>query len=310
MIQDIFPKEFNNAYKPVSPEDKDLIFIYRGQGKADTDILLIKRDTKLEIPTFASIKDLVNAESMQYLFAIDEVKYYLYTGDAESLRKKIFDGAGEKSAEILNNNFVFEKIGIFRRHGDNEFALTVTTAFHLYTWYSKNRFCGMCGKPTFHDEKERALKCPECGNVIYPVIAPAVIIGLIKRKGFVEPDGTVTQEDRIMVSRYAFREYRGMALLAGFCEIGETAEQTVQREVEEEVGLNCRNMTYFGSQPWGIDSNLLLGYYAELCGNDEIKLDTSELSKAEWVTRGELEKQTNLVSLTAAMIENFRIGNI
>lgn len=298
MIQDIYPKKFDNQFKYAEAQNDDYVIVFRGQGKANTDILLEKRDGNFDIPTVASVEELVAAEDLRYLFLIDNVRYYI-----------CFDYCVDLSKDIPNN-LVFEKISIFRRQGSNEFALASTTAFHLYTWYSKNRFCGMCGRSTVHDDKERALRCPECGNIIYPMIAPAVIIGLIKRKGYVEADGTVTDEDQILVSRYAFREYRGMALLAGFCEIGETAEQTVEREIGEEVGLSCKSISYYASQPWGIDSNLLLGYYAELDGTDEIRLDTSELSQAEWVTRGEIDEQTNLVSLTATMIENFRRGNI
>ena len=82
-------------------------------------------------------------------------------------------------------------------------------------------------------------RCPHCGNLIFPKIAPAVIIGLI-------------HEDSILISTYADRPYKGRALLAGFCEIGETPEQTVVREVQEEVGLRVKNIRYFDSQPWGL----------------------------------------------------------
>ena len=61
--------------------------------------------------------------------------------------------------------------------------------------------------------------------------------------------------------------YKGYALIAGFTEIGETAEDTVRREVMEEVGLRVKDIRYYGSQPWGMDSNLLMGFYARLDGD-------------------------------------------
>ena len=139
------------------------------------------------------------------------------------------------------------------------------------------------------------MKCPSCGNMIFPKICPAVIIGL--------RDG-----DRLMMSRYANREYKGRALLAGFCEVGETPEETVVREVMEEVGLKATNVTYFGSQPWGIDCNLLLGYYADVSGDVDVTIDKEELAAASFVKREDIEPEPITESLTATMIEEFRCG--
>jgi NAD+ diphosphatase len=131
---------------------------------------------------------------------------------------------------------------------------------------------------------------------VFPVIAPAVIVA-------------VTHGDRILVTRYAGREFKGIALVAGFCEIGERAEDTVRREVLEEAGLRVKNIRYFDSQPWGYASNLLLGYFCELEGSDEINFDHEELQSAFWISREELEPvKENLLSLTGTMIETFRLG--
>ncbi len=85
------------------------------------------------------------------------------------------------------------------------------------------------------------------------------------------------------MTKYAGREYKKYALIAGFTEIGETAEQTVEREVMEEVGLHVKNIRYYKSQPWGYDSDLLLGYFCELAEEHKIELDETELSLAEWI---------------------------
>ena len=97
--------------------------------------------------------------------------------------------------------------------------------------------------------------------MVFPKIAPAVIVG-------------VTNGRKILMTKYANREYKRYALIAGFTEIGETAEETVAREVKEEVGLSVKNIRYYKSQPWGFDSNLLLGYFCELDDEgDVIRLD-------------------------------------
>ena len=83
-----------------------------------------------------------------------------------------------------------------------------------------------------HDEKERMVRCDVCGRLEYPRISPAVIIG-------------VTNGNKLLLSKYAGRSYTNYALLAGFVEIGESVEETVKREVLEEVGLKVKNVTYY-----------------------------------------------------------------
>lgn len=131
--------------------------------------------------------------------------------------------------------------------------------------------------------------------MMFPVICPAVIIG-------------VTYGDRLLLSKYAGRSYTRYALLAGFTEIGETLEQTVAREVMEEVGLKVKNIRYYKSQPWGIDGGLLMGFYCDLDGSDKVHIDETELSLAEWHERGKLPAHDDGISLTREMMRIFDEG--
>ena len=72
------------------------------------------------------------------------------------------------------------------------------------------------------------------------------------------------------MSKYSGRTYKKYALLAGFAEIGETVEETVRREVMEEVGLKVKNIRYYKSQPWAFSDTLLLGFYCDLDGEDRL----------------------------------------
>ena len=250
------------------------------QIREDDFVFLFSRDRQTVllddgIPRYRDLKRRLS--SVQYLFSIDEERFFLgYQTDED------FDWVPvRKQFPVLND-----------AHG---FALA--TAVHLYRWYSTHVYCGGCGHRLEHLENERALKCEACGRVFYPVIAPAVIVA-------------VTNGEKLLMSRYAGREYRGSALLAGFCEIGETPEETCVREVMEEVGLKIRNIRYFASQPWGIESDLLLGYVADVDGDDTIRVDPAELAEAVWVERKDIEERTDLSSLTATMIEAFREGKI
>ena len=172
-------------------------------------------------------------------------------------------------------------------------AASAATAWHLYEWYRDNRFCGRCGQKLMHNGTLRMLFCPACGNQVFPKIAPAVIVG-------------VTDGEYILMTTYANREYKRYALIAGFTEIGETAEETVMREVQEEVGLKVKNIHYYKSQPWGFDQNLLLGYFCELDGERDIVLDTGELATAEWVHYSDVPEDPEGLSLTREMMSVFQ----
>lgn len=271
MIQDIGNSIYHVEYKPEKPKDKDIVFAF----KTRRVFAKMDEEKQLHFPNFGMVKEQIDREHLQFLFVIDDMNYYLYDGSLE------LEGYDFQIAARMNGMSCMTS------------AFAGMTAYHLYVWYSSHRYCGKCGSEMEHLDNERAMSCPACGNRSYPVIAPAVIIG-------------VTNGDEILITRYAGREYKGVALLAGFCEIGESAEDTVRREVMEEVGLKVKNIRYYGSQPWGIDSNLLIGYFAEVDGSTEIHMDENELREAVWMHRSQLKEAKNLASLTMTMIEAFR----
>ena len=186
---------------------------------------------------------------------------------------------------------------VFRLADPQHLAFAGFTGLHLDNWYRSHRFCGRCGAENVRDGKERMLRCPECGNMEFPKICPAAIIAV--------KDG-----NRLLLSKYNGRTYKRYALLAGYTEIGETIEETVRREVMEEVGLKVKNIRYYKSQPWGLTETLLLGFYCDLDGSDQIRLDREELALAEWFEREEIPVEPMRDSLTNEMIMKFKLGEI
>ena len=146
-----------------------------------------------------------------------------------------------------------------------------------------------------HSQKERMMECPSCGNQEYPVLCPAVIVG-------------ITNGDKIILSKYEGRRFKRYALIAGFAEIGETIEETVHREVMEEVGLKVKNLRYYKSQPWSFSGTLLFGFFCDVDGDDTLTIDHEELSMAQWVERDKIPDQGNNISLTKEMMMLFRDG--
>ena len=273
MIQDIYPHVLNNRFDPSKrPDENSLILSFSGLD------LLIKGET---LPRMNDLKGIRGCDLI-YLFSVDGDKdFFLYRETLEP--------------EIIPEGFEYVNARTLRSKGFSEkyMPLAIYTGLHLSHWYGNFKYCGRCGKPTHPDEKERALRC-ECGNVIYPVIAPAVIVG-------------VTNGDKILVTKYR-TGFAHFALVAGFTEIGETLEETVAREVMEETGLKVKNIRYYKSQPWGIVSDLLVGFYCDVDGDDTIKMDESELKIAEWRTREEVELQPDQFSLTNEMMTMFKQG--
>lgn len=193
--------------------------------------------------------------------------------------------------------FCFRPIGDFRTLAPREEAFSLITAYHLYNWYRTNRYCGACGTPYEPGTKERSLVCPACGDTRYPVISPCVIVG-------------VTDGDRIVLTRYRGRGGKPSALVAGFCEIGESLEESARREVMEETGLSIGQLRYYKSQPWGMSSSLLSGFFAKLEGPDAIRVQEDELDAAVWVRRADIDVPDDGVALTREMIARFARGDV
>ena len=276
MIQDIAPLKLNNAYHRKKPKNNS-----RMLGFFDRMIYL-KYDEKIEFLTYEQWTDTRREQKKEipesvYLFSIGEEDYFLT----------------DIAADIQIEGFAFHKMFSVRTMQPMKDVLAAATAWHLYVWYRDNQFCGRCGTKLAHDTLQRMMRCPKCGNLVFPKIAPAVIIGL-------------TDGDKILMTKYAGREYKRYALIAGFTEIGETAEETVAREVMEEVGLKVKNIRYYKSQPWGFDSNLLLGYFCDLAEKAEIQLEEEELSLAEWVDYKDVPDDPEGLSLTRKMMVHFR----
>lgn len=272
MLHEIAPKQYHVEYTPQPPAADSPCFVFQGRS-----LLEREADGRLLPPTYEEVSPY--AERVRYLFRIDQTAYYL----AELREGEVPEG------------YLWQDLRRERDRREKSLHFAETTAYHLSLWYRDNRFCGRCGGETQEDGKERMLRCPRCGNLIYPRIAPAVIVAL-------------TDGDRLLMTRYQGREYKGYALIAGFCEVGETAEDTVRREVREEVGLEVEDIRYYTSQPWGIDSNLLLGCFARLKGDGTIHMDRQELSQAGWYRREEIPVKPEDFSLTNQMIQAFLRG--
>lgn len=310
MIQDIFPHIYHNEYHNISPKPESIALYY------EKDALLLARDeskfwknsedtpdAKPGAPVFPRFSDLEKAfrrkeapgadgessaadaaaslyENAVYLFTIDDDEFFLVNELAS-----------------VPTGFYMEKIAVLVNRDDHYPQFAAVTGRQLYDWYRDRKYCGRCGRPLKKDTKEHMLYC-ECGQIEYPKISPAVIVA-------------VTNGSKILLSRYSGRNYTRFGLTAGFCEIGESVENTVCREVMEEVGLHVKNIRFYKSQPWSFSNSVLIGFFCEVDGSDSITIDTNELAEAVWVERKDIpteERGGN--SLTEEMINFFRDNKV
>lgn len=286
MIQDIFPDKLYNQYDVnASPSENSPVYIFR------RDSLLINTEGGFRLPSYSELSEYLaenDGAKIIFLFKINEEKRFLLLPPLSS---------GEMHSE-RGVHFLYRKIFDIRMSGlcSKTELFAITTAYHLSVWYNSNRFCGRCAAPLELSKKERAIVCPHCKNTVYPRINPAVIVA-------------VTDHERILLTKYRGRaDVPFYALIAGFVEIGETLEETVQREVMEEAGLRVKNIRYYKSQPWGKASDILSGFFCDVDGSNEITMEEDELSIAEWFDRDKVIGQPDDLSLTNEMMMVFKEG--
>lgn len=162
---------------------------------------------------------------------------------------------------------------LFGALDDSIFALA-GRAFQIIDWDRSHQYCGRCGTPTRHRASERARECPSCGQVHYPRIAPA-IMALVRRG------------EELLLARSPHFPPGMYSALAGFVEPGETLEQTLVREVREEVGIEVANLRYFASQPWPFPHSLMIAFNADYAGG-EITPEPGEIEAADWFSASRL----------------------
>ena len=244
MIQDIAPHRLDRTYVIGRPDAADIALCVR-RGK----VLLQKDGDGWTLPRFGSA---IPTEDALHVFSLDGVDCYL-----------------ARTPDTVPAGTEYVDVGGIRTVRPMETAFAAITAVQLHRWYGARQFCGHCGHKTRPSDVERAMVCPNCGQIEYPKICPAVIVA-------------VTHGDKL--------------------------EDTVHREVMEEVGLKVKNLRYYKNQPWAFTDTLLTGFYCELDGDPSITLDHNELCEGVWLSRDEIPVRENDISLTAEMIERFRLG--
>ncbi len=186
-----------------------------------------------------------------------------------------------------------------------ELAPWLFHAIGLAEWHFATRFCPRCGGSLESRAAGHELRCTSCDRPQFPRTDPAVIMAVV------HDDGS------ILLGRQSSWPAGRWSTLAGFCEPGETLEDAVRREVDEEVGVRVGEVTYFGSQPWPLPASLMVGFTARATVT-AIDVDGSEIEDAQWFTREEMRDGAESgrlvlpggVSISRSLIESWYGGSL
>ncbi|OVE64826.1 NADH pyrophosphatase [Clostridium diolis] len=260
----------SNITKKSRPEDLCFL-IFKGS-------LLVKRNGEvLSIPVFDEIMRLGAKYEKEFLLGKIEDKFCF---------------AIEVSSEIkLENNFELISLYEIGPLLEEKLFLAAGRANQILNWDKTHKFCGKCGSRTEEKIDEMAKVCPNCNNVMYPVICPAIIVAVIKG-------------DEILLAHNGGFKNDMYSLIAGFVEAGEDLESTVKREVFEEVGIKVKNIKYYKSSPWSFPNSLMVGFFAEY-ESGEINVDGKEIVDAQWFSQESFPNIPKKFTLARKLIDEF-----
>ena len=239
-------------------------------------VLLDRRDEKLQLPYVTSLKELDVLPVRKIYLGIFE-KAPCYVAEIED-------------ALNLPDQMRFYDLRSLYDEAERDVFLLAGKAMQLIHWDKTHQFCGRCGTKTETIKTETAKRCPECGLVSYTRISPAIIVGISKGS-------------QILLAHAGNFRGKMYSILAGFAEAGETLEDTVRREVFEEVGIKIKNINYFGSQSWPFSSSMMIGFTAEY-ESGEIAVDGKEIIDARWFDLKNLPELPSEFSIAREIIDD------
>jgi NAD+ diphosphatase len=174
---------------------------------------------------------------------------------------------------------------------ETQFYEIALLGVHLVHWDKALQFCSKCRGHLKQRNDMRAKECVECGRMEFPRISPAIIV-------------LVERGDTLLLARSTRFPGSFFSVLAGFVEPGESLEEAVHREVEEETGILVKDIAYFGSQPWPFPDSLMIGFTAKYASG-EIRIDGDEIAEAGWYRTDNLPQIPGKLSIARQLIDWF-----
>ena len=136
----------------------------------------------------------------------------------------------------------------------------------------KFTYCPFCGqKLELKEIGDEGLIpfCNSCNTPLWDMFTTSIITAC------------VNQYEEVALIRQNYVSTANYVCVAGIMKLGESAEETVVREVKEELGLDVKSLTYIKSYPYEKKEMLMLGYKA-VVDKADFKL-SGEVDSAMWV---------------------------
>jgi NAD+ diphosphatase len=197
---------------------------------------------------------------------------------------------------------VRQLLAMFNTAGSSNLPCIIR-ACHVAQWRRESRFCGTCGVENTDDQgspgKPAQVQriCPNCGRIEYPRICPAIIV--------IITDG----DNRILLARNKRFRCGVYSHISGFNEAGESLEETVAREICEEINIKVCDIAYVKSQPWPFPNSLMLGFKARYLSGT-IQPDGEEITDARWFSKDDLPELPGEGSLSRFLINSWLAGTL
>ncbi|MCL2442715.1 MAG: NAD(+) diphosphatase [Treponema sp.] len=191
---------------------------------------------------------------------------------------------------------VRQLLSMFSAAGSGYLA-AIIRACHIAQWRRDSRFCGTCGSKNNDVPAQAQRICPNCGRTEFPRICPAVIVVI------------TDEENRILLAHNKRFKTKVYSHISGFNEAGETLEETVVREIREEINIEVKDIVYIKSQPWPFPNSLMLGFKARY-SSGIIKPDGDEIEDAKWFTKNNLPDLPGEGSLSRYLINCWLNGTL
>lgn len=170
-------------------------------------------------------------------------------------------------------------------------------AFHIAQWRRESYYCGKCGRKNADASNGIARECPACGKLEFPRISPAIIAVI------------VNNDDEILLAHNKNFDSEMYSHIAGFTEVGETLEETVKREIREEINIEVKDIQYLKSQPWPFPNSLMISFYAHYASGT-IQPDGVEIEDAKWFSKENMPELPHHGSLSRFLIDRWLIGEL
>ncbi len=175
---------------------------------------------------------------------------------------------GLPPTQFLNTEYQSIPIKRFLPEVDSAMQRQILRSYHWINWEKQSKFCGRCANPLTKHAHPTEKKCLSCNISYFPRYSPAVMV-------------LIHHEDKILLARSPHFPDGLYSAIAGFIDIGETAEEAAHREVKEEVGLEITDLEYFGTQDWPFPDSFMIAFHAKYLRGD-LTIDNHEIIDAQW----------------------------